>query len=751
MDRDVKKIISQMTLEEKAAFCSGADHFSMEECKRLGIPSLLLSDGPHGIRKQDTKSEVGLNSSLKATCFPPEVTLACSFDRDLVKKVGSALGAECRSEDISILLGPAVNIKRSPACGRNFEYFSEDPFLTSELAIGYIQGVQSQGVGTSIKHFAANNQEDFRLSIDVQVDERTLREIYLVGFEKAIKEAHPWTVMCAYNKINGVYCSENPYLLTDILRKEWGFDGFVVSDWGAVAHRVEGILAGLDLEMPPSGTINDKKIINSINEGNLTIADLDIVIERLLKVIFKAVDAKEKEYSENTGDHHLIAKEAAEESMILLKNEDEILPLRKDSKLAIIGAMAKIPRYQGAGSSHVNPVLLDSPFNMIIEKNSNVEYADGYSRYDDVIDQKLLDEAISVASNSDVAVIFAGLIEDYESEGYDKTHLRMPESHNRLIEMVAAVQPNIVVVLANGAPVEMPWINNVKGLLEGYLGGEALGGAIADLLFGDANPCGKLAETFPVKYSHNPSYINFPGMDGVVEYNEGLFVGYRYYDKKDITPLFPFGFGLSYTKFEYSDLKISKSSISDNEEVNVSVKIKNVGNREGKEIVQLYIGKSESNIIRADKELKDFTKVHLHPGQQKTISFTLNKRSFAYFNKKLMDWYVESGVYQVQIASSSKDIRLVDNIHVESSIKVKTVYTRYSTMGELMDDPDQKEITQELINYLSNKGAMLDYLKDNPKMALGMLKGIALCNLYASSNGSFDDEKLQNILFRLNS
>ncbi len=751
MERDITPVLSLLTLEEKAAMCSGLDFFTMKGIERLGIPSIRLSDGPHGLRKQDKNADFsGLNASVKATCFPTGATLACSFDRRLIEKVGVALGEECQAEGVSLLLGPAVNIKRSPLCGRNFEYLSEDPYLTSEMATVYIKGVQSQGVGTSIKHFAANNQEDYRLSVDVQVDERTLREIYLSGFESAIKNAHPWTVMCAYNKLNGKYCSENAYLLNDILRNEWGFEGFVISDWGAVAHRVEGIKAGLDLEMPPSRKLNDKKIIDAVKNGQLEIPELDTVVGHLLKIIFKAVDGKGKGTAFNVIEHHRMAQEAALESMVLLKNDGEILPFKKSCHLAVIGAMAKTPRYQGSGSSHVNPRALDDIYEKIKEKVSHIAYSDGYDRNSDLGDERLTEKAKKTASKADYAVVLAGLLEEYESEGYDRSHMKMPKNHIRLIEAVASVQPNTVVILCNGAPVEMPWIGKVKGVLEAYLGGQALGGAIADILFGDANPCGKLAETFPLKLSHNPSYLNFPGAEGRVEYREGLFVGYRYYDKKGISPLFPFGFGLSYTSFEYTGISVSRTKINDNENVQVSVNVKNTGKMAGKEIVQLYIGKPVSKVIRPLKELKGFEKVYLEPGEQKKVSFELNKRSFAYYNTKIKDWYVESGEYKIMAASSSADIRLAANVYVESTVKIPRVYTRYSTMGELMDDPEQKEITKELIKHLSVKGALLYNLKDNPKIGYKMLKGLALCSIYTFSNASFTEEKLQDVLKRLN-
>jgi len=740
-----------MTLEEKAAMCSGDSFFSTKGLKRFGIPSISMSDGPHGLRKQDDSADIlGLNASTKATCFPPEVTLASSFDRRLIQNVGKALGVECQALGVSILLGPAINIKRSPLCGRNFEYLSEDPYLTAEMASAYIDGVQSEGVGTSLKHFAANNQEDFRLSLDVRVDERTLREIYLSGFEAAVIKSQPWTVMCAYNKVNGHYCSENKYLLSDILRDEWGFDGFVVSDWGAVAHRVKAIDAGLDLEMPPSGRQNTIKIIQAVQEGRLGIASLDKVVDRLLRIIVKAADSKKQNASWDIVKHHSIAKEAAMESMVLLKNDQKILPLKKDCDLALIGAMAKIPRYQGAGSSHVNPSVLDDIYEEIKKKTNNITYADGYERYTDRVDESLIKEAKEAALHADTAIVFAGLTEEYESEGYDRPHMRMPENHIRLIEEVTKVQENTVVVLCNGAPVEMPWIGNVRGLIEAYLGGQAFGGAIADILFGDANPCGKLAETFPARLSHNPSHINFPGEQGHVDYKEGLFIGYRYYDTKQIAPLFPFGYGLTYTSFVYTGMSLDKTRMTDEESLQVSINIKNVGEMAGKEIVQLYVGKRDSNVIRPVKELKGFEKIYLEPGEEKTVTFSLGKRSFAYYDTTIHDWFVESGVYRVMAASSAEDIRLEESVYIESTERITHTYTRYSTLGELMDDPDQKRIYEEIIGYLRGEGALLSNLNDNPKMAEGMLRGMALCSVYGFSNTAFDEETLQDILRRLN-
>ena len=486
-----------MSLEEKASLCSGLGFWHTKPIERLGIPSIMMTDGPHGLRKQEKE---GFGKSVPATCFPTAVTLASSWDRKLIEKVGSAIGEECQAEGVSIILGPGVNIKRSPLCGRNFEYYSEDPFLASEMALYYIKGVQSQGVGTSIKHFCANNQEHRRLTVNVIVDERTLREIYLASFEKAVKEGNPWTVMCAYNKVNGEYCSENAYLLSNILREEWGFEGFVVSDWGAVNDRVKGLLAGLDLQMPYDGGLGDRKIIEAVKKGELPEEVLDKAVERILRVVFKAIENKKENATYDKKAHHKLAREVARECFVLLKNEDEILPLKKKGTIALIGAFAKTPRYQGMGSSHVNPTMLDTAYEEILNKvEGKVEilYADGYRLDSDVVDEKLIAEAKEIAKRSEVAVIFAGLPEKYESEGYDRDHMKMPENHNRLIEEVSKVQKNLVVVLSNGAPVEMPWIDRVKGILETYLGGQGWGGAVADVLFGVVSPSGKLAETFP--------------------------------------------------------------------------------------------------------------------------------------------------------------------------------------------------------------------------------------------------------------
>ncbi|MBE3101489.1 MAG: glycoside hydrolase family 3 protein, partial [Firmicutes bacterium] len=493
MSRDIKSIIEQMTLEEKASLCSGADFWNTKGVERLGIPSIMMIDGPHGLRKQAVDNDhLGINASVPATCFPTGATLACSWDRALLKKIGIGIGEECQAEGVSIILGPAANIKRSPLCGRNFEYFSEDPYLSTEMAVHHIKGVQSQGVGTSLKHYAVNNQEHKRLVIDAVVDERTLREVYLASFEGAVKQSQPWTVMCAYNKVNGEYCSENKYLLTDILKKEWGLEGFVVSDWGAVNERADGLAAGLELEMPSSGGLGDKKIVDAVKDGVLSESILDDAVERLLKVIFMAVDNKKENANYDKDAHHQLARYAARECMVLLKNQDNILPLNKENTLAVIGGFAKKPRYQGGGSSHINPTKVDTALEEIqglVGKGVQVLYADGYKvdvegsffggkvfkSDSDVADDSLIDAAIDAAAKSNVAVVFAGLPASYESEGYDRKHMRIPEGQQKLIEAVAKINPNTVVILSNGAPIEMPWLPNVKAVLEGYLGGQAFG------------------------------------------------------------------------------------------------------------------------------------------------------------------------------------------------------------------------------------------------------------------------------------
>lgn len=696
MKRDLKAIISEMTLEEKVGMCSGKDFWHLKGIERLGIPEVMVSDGPHGLRKQSDKADhLGVNESIPAVCFPTACATACSFDRELLRKLGETLGKECQTEDVSVILGPAVNIKRSPLCGRNFEYFSEDPYLASEMAAAYIKGVQSQNVGTSLKHFAANNQEFRRMSCSSEIDERTLREIYLTAFETAVKDGKPTTVMCSYNRVNGEFASENHKLLTEILREEWGFDGYVMSDWGAVNDRVKGLEAGMDLEMPGNEGRGDIKIVEAVKSGKLKEEVLDTAVERILNIIFQYVDNR-MPGDFNLEEHHEIAEKIAEESMVLLKNED-ILPLHiSEQKIAFIGEFAEKPRFQGGGSSHINAYKVESALDAV-KGNKNVVYAQGYSLKEDVVHEELVKEAVQMASDSDVVVVFAGLPDSFESEGYDRSHMKMPQCQNILIEEILKVQPNVVVVLHNGSPVEMPWADKVKGILELYLCGQASGRAVVNILTGKVNPSGKLAETFPVKLSDNPSYLNFPGDGQKVNYAEGMFVGYRYYDKKEMTVQYPFGHGLSYTTFDYTDMCLSENKIKDSETVSVEVTVKNTGKMKGKEIIQLYVSDKTGAVIRPVKELKNFAKVELNPGEQKTVVMELNRRSFAYYEPAVSDWFVNSGTYEIMAAASSRDIRLTRTLEVVSEDRLPMEIHWNTTISELMKNEKTRPVIMDLV------------------------------------------------------
>ncbi|WP_117161134.1 glycoside hydrolase family 3 protein [Paraliobacillus sp. X-1268] len=757
MIRDVNKIIDQMTLEEKVGMCSGLDFWYLKGIERLGVPSIMVTDGPHGLRKQaEDADHLGLSSSVPATCFPSAVGLASSWDRKLVEKVGIALGEEAQTENVGVLLGPGANIKRSPLCGRNFEYFSEDPYISSEMAASHIRGVQSQGVGTSLKHFVANNQEHRRMSIDAVIDERTFREIYLASFENAVKKAQPWTVMCSYNKVNGEFAAESKTLLTDILRDEWAFEGFVVSDWGAVNERVDGLEAGLELEMPASYGMGDKKILEAVKNGKLSEVKLDRAVERLLRIIFMAADNHKENASYDKEEHHQLAKQIASEGMVLLKNEDQVLPLSKDNNIAIIGALAEKPRYQGGGSSHINPTKLDNIYEEMQKaaySQNSVTYSQGYHLNSDDVDDQLIAKAKKIAAKSDAAVLFIGLPDRYESEGYDRSHLLIPENQRQLIDEVSKVQPNVIVVLSNGAPVEMPWLNKVKAVLEGYLGGQALGGAIADLIYGTANPSGKLAETFPMKVSDNPSYLNFPGEGDKVEYKEGIFIGYRYYDTKKIEPLFPFGYGLSYTSFEYNNLKINNKEIQDTDTMTVSVTVKNSGQMAGKEVVQLYVKDKQSTVVRPEKELKGFEKVDLKPGEEKTVTITLDKRAFAYYNVELQDWHVESGEFEILVGKSSREIVLTDTINVTSSESLVQKLHRNTLVGDLMADPNLAPLATELLKEANKNNPLFNMPDESDEIAAmmeAMMKYLPLRALANFSGGNFTEDNLTDMINKLN-
>ena len=630
---DIEKILKQMTLEDKIALCSGANFWETKKYETYGIPSLFLCDGPHGLRKQENAADMlGVNNSRPATCFPAEVTTAGSWNPELLEQIGAAIGEEAKEQGVGLVLGPGANLKRNPLCGRNFEYFSEDPYLAGKLAAGFIRGVEAQGIGTSLKHFAANSQELSRFTSDSVMDDRTLRELYLTAFEIAVKEGKPSTVMCAYPKLNGTHCSDHKELLTDILRDEWGFDGMVVTDWGAMNDRIQGFRAGCDLNMPGGSDYMEKEVLAAVKTGTLPEHCVDDSARRVLKLVFRAAETLNEQASCDYEAHHALAKRAATEGAVLLKNEDGILPLKPDAKIAVIGAIAKSIRYQGAGSSHINPTKLSQPLDHL----PGAMYAPGCDDRGDTTDE-LIAEAVETAQNAEIAVVFAGLPDRYESEGFDRDNMKMPEGHLRMIEAVTAANPNTVVVLLCGSAVECPWADRVKGIMYMGLPGQAGGEAIADLLYGRANPSGKLAASWPYTYADVPSSEIY-GKTADALYQEGIYVGYHYYDKSDVPVRWSFGYGLSYTAFAYSDLAVSGNT--------VSVTVKNTGNFAGADVVQLYIGAPQDGLHRPVRELKGFQKVFLQPGESRTVMFSLTDRSFALWQD---GWKVPAGQYTVSI------------------------------------------------------------------------------------------------------
>lgn len=771
---DVKKLVNELTLEEKASLCSGADFWHTEAIDRLNIPAAMVSDGPHGIRKQENLADhMGVAESIKAIGFPTASAMACSFDRDLLHKVGDTLGEECVAEDLAVLLGPGINMKRSPICGRNFEYYSEDPVVAGELGAAFVNGVQEHGVGTSLKHFAANNQEWRRMSISAEIDERTLREIYLAAFETVVKKAQPWTIMCSYNRINGVYSCENDWLLNKVLRDEWGFEGLVMTDWGAMDERVPSLKAGLDLEMPDCHGETDKLIVKAVQNGELEESVLDTAVERILTMVDKYLTARKGidpasmvhplpssvERGYDVAAHHALARTTAEQSAVLLKNED-ILPLQKDKKIAFIGEFAKVPRIQGGGSSHINNTSIESALDAA---GDSVSYAQGFHIDEETTDETLLQEAITLAKESDVAVIFAGLPDSFESEGFDRTHLNMPANQNELIARISEVQPNVVVVLHSGSPIAMPWLDKVAGVLQMYLAGQASGGAAVNLLFGDATPCGKLAETFPLHLEDNPSYLNFPGNREKVCYQEGVFIGYRYYDKKKMDVLFPFGYGLSYTDFTYSNMKVTVNGknaadvdvIKETDEIIVSADITNTGNCDGAEIVQLYIKNPVVYEIRPEKELRDFAKVFLKAGETKTVTFTLNARAFSYYETRIHDWYAESGDYEILLASSSRDIRLQDTVSITGSKKIPFVADYVTTCEDVELFAKDGSALDEMLRG-SGFAEATDHDGDDSMgsgtadMMKAMFTGTPLHSILSFSSEELTYEDIQNTIRKLN-
>lgn len=666
--KDPREILAQMTLEEKAAMLDGADFWHMQANEKYGIPSVTVCDGPHGLRKKDySKKGISLSTSVPAISYPTAVTTACSWDPELLFEMGTALGKKCLKEEVGVLLGPGINMKRSPLCGRNFEYFSEDPVLAGEVAAGFINGVQSMGVGTSLKHFCANSQETRRMTCDSVVDERALREIYLTAFEIAVKKAKPWTVMNSYNKINGAHGSENKHTQIEILRDTWGFDGVVVSDWGAVNDRVKGLANGNDLEMPSSTGSGAAKIVAAVKDGSLDEAVVNERALNVLKLIKKCADGAQKNYAYNDLDDQDFAKKVAAQSMVLLKNNG-ILPLDPGKKIAVIGELARTPRYQGAGSSHIVPTQLDNALDEFGKAGIAVDFAQGYELSAKKAKKNAahLKTAVETAKRNDIAVVFIGLTDEYEAEGYDRQHMRLPDAHDTLVSEILKVNPNTVVVLSGGSPVEMPWNDGVAAVLNAYLGGQAGAGAIVEILTGAVNPCGKLAETYPMTYEDTPAKNFFPGNPASVEYRESIYIGYRYYEKANKPVRYPFGHGLSYTNFEYSDLTLDKTEMDENETLTVSFRLKNTGAVAGAEIAQLYVADKESTVYRPVKELKAFKKVWLAPGEETCITLTLEKRAFAFFNTGINDWCVESGMFDILVGASSADIRLQAGVLVNA-------------------------------------------------------------------------------------
>ena len=700
MENKIKELIEQMTIEEKISFCSGHDVWHAEYLARLDIPEIMMCDGPHGLRKRD-KDENGEYYTVKATCFPPACAMANSWDPALAAYVGKYIGEECRAEQVSILLGPGMNIKRSPTCGRNFEYYSEDPYLSGKVAAGFIRGLQGEGVAACAKHFAVNNQETRRFSTSANVSERALHEIYLPSFETAVKEANVQTVMHSYNRVNGRYAGEDKTLITDVLRGKWGFDGYVMSDWNAISDRVAAYKAGTDVEMPPFKGIRDAEVMEAYQNGEITMEEIDASVARVLRVIFRHLPKAEKT-TFSADEHHVLAAKAAEECMVLLKNDGNVLPMDSGKPLAVIGGFAKKPRFQGGGSSHVEPLRVDDITEYLTAENGcAITYADGYNEKHTTTPE-LIAEAVEAAKTCGRAVIFAGMPDSYETEGRDRRHMKLPPAHNELIEAVSAACENVVVVLMAGSPNELPWVDKVSAILHAYLGGQALGSAVAKILFGKVNPSGKLAETHPIRFEDNPAYLNFPGDGDECFYGEDIYVGYRWYDKRKMDVLFPFGHGLSYTEFAYTAMKAEGNVIT--------VTVKNVGERAGKEVVQLYasacphpvastyVGESAYEYGRPVRWLVGFEKIELAPGEEKEVVFTLGDRAFSVYDTKVKDYRVIGGDYVISAAASSRDIRATCTVSVEDDTRFVPQITKNTVFEEIfLDKRYPKAIIDEFV------------------------------------------------------
>jgi beta-glucosidase len=730
--------VADLTLEEKASLTSGADFWTTTAIERAGVPSVMMTDGPHGLRKQSGGNDhVGLADSVPATCFPPAVGLSATFDPALAERVGAALGVESAIEDVAVILGPGINIKRSPLCGRNFEYMSEDPIVSGVMGAALVRGIQSQGVGASLKHFAANNQETDRLRVSSDVDPRPLREIYLRGFQRAVQDAQPWTVMCSYNRINGVYASEDPWLLTSVLRDEWGFEGLVVSDWGAVNDRVAGVGAGLDLEMPSSGGISDARVVAAVREGSLDESALDVVAGRVLDLVGKAQRRPAQAGPLDVDAHHALAREVAGRALVLLKNEGGMLPLNPAQKVAVIGAFATTPRFQGAGSSLINPTRLDTALEAIVEyaDEDAVSFAAGFSIDGSGDAEALRAEAAAAAAAADVAVVFIGLPASAESEGFDREHIDLPADQLAALDAVIAANPRTVVVLSNGGVVALPFAGAVPAIVEGWLLGQAGGSATADVLYGAVNPSGRLAETIPVRLEDNPSYGNFPGENGHVRYGEGLFVGYRWYDERGLDVTYPFGHGLSYTSFDYGR---PTASLAANGDVLVRVAVTNTGSREGREVVQVYTSLGGSSVQRAPRELKAFESVAIEAGQTREVELTVRREDLAYWDIRVDRWIVEGGAYDVHVGASSRDIRGVAAVEVPGDELVLPA-TADSSISELLADPTVGPRLREILGQAFGVGDAADEM-------LQMLGSFPIGRLATFPNVAITREQVQELL-----
>ncbi len=727
-DKDYMDILATLTLEEKASLCSGSSMWLTQPIDDKGIPAVRMSDGPSGLRREKMTGGVNIMQVPEpATCFPGAVTTGSSWDEELVEEVGKAIALEGLALGVTTVLGPGVNIKRDARCGRNFEYFSEDPLLAGRMGGAWVRGVQKNGCGTSLKHFLANNQEYIRMSIDSIVDERTLREIYMPAFEHIVKQEKPTTIMCSYNRLNGTYLADNKRMLTNVLRDEWGYEGIVVSDWGATNHRVEGVKAGLDIEMPGNKGINDAHIVKAVKDGTLDEAELDKIALRMIKFAFENKARERDDVKIDIEAHNAIARRAAEGGAVLLKNNGA-LPLCKEQNVLVVGALAKHARFQGGGSSHILPHKITSFTDALDSQGQKYEYAQGYTMKGEGYKKSLIDKAVKAAEGKDAVLLFVGLTDAFESEGYDRSHISMPKAHTALIEQLSRVNKNVIVVLSCGSPIAIgEWDESVSAILNLYIGGQAGGEAAYNLIYGNVTPSGKLAETFPLALEDNIENKYFRMGPRTVEYRESVYVGYRYYDSANKAVKYPFGYGLSYTTFEYSNLRLSASKIEESDTLDVTFTIKNTGDVDGAEVAQLYVSDVESTLYRPKQELKGFKKVFLKAGEQTDVTISLNSRAFAYYNVAINDWHVESGDFKILIGASSRDIKLEETVYVESANPTAQIPDYTKSAPVYYDIANAQEIPTEQFEALY--GATM---QENTEFAVGEFSEtntIAQCKL----------------------